>query len=168
MPVLCATVCILLLLPLTSLSCNSTKSLKSISEDYKPTIQPELRKAIEDINMLLTNPTCPEIKYKPNLSCTSENIISVSFCLYHQSIVPTLFNITCELKNRISRHIRLLIESVENSLVCFCPKPTRSKRSGNEKKKRDEHKKQVKFCRVKRLLSSLAECFEFLNVIANT
>lgn len=161
MPLFCPRLHILLLLPLTALSCSSTKSLTDIAGDYKSIIETELLNEIENIGNSLKNRSCSNSEAK--LSCSSDRT----------TIVTTLFTITCRMKNLDVRYTTRLAESIQLSVICPCPEksikePKRSGKTPRNEKHKPKKRGKKKLCRAKTLLSSLAECYHLLNTILST
>lgn len=158
MPLLCASVCILPLLPLFALSCNSTKSLKELGNDYKATIHVELNH--KSMRLWLTNSSCSDLKHRPQTRCMYSD----------PNIVTSLFNITCGMKNLNLPGTTQLLESVQLSVDCYCPEKIKEpKRRGREyRQHRQKHRRKHKLCRAKMFLSAMAECYEVLNSLPET
>lgn len=153
MPLLCSSLCVLLLLPLMTLSCSSTKSPKEIEGDYKATIQTELVSTTQRVGNLLQNTSC--LDQRDHQKCTSN----------YRCVVTDLFNAACKMKNLSLLQTTQLVDSVQLSLHCPCPdKPSRKPkdRSRAFRKTRQEQKKR-KLCQAKAFLTTIAECYELLN-----
>lgn len=165
MPLLCISLLVLLLLPL-SLSCDSSP-LDKISSDYMRIIQTQLQSTREEITTLLQNANCSVHRHQPR-SCTPGNASSVN----------VLHTLTCKMKNLPlsypNARIKSLISSVLSSMRCSCPeKPTKKpnvnskrRRAATRRRRNDRTKKGKetrKFCRAKAILSAMTECYEMLN-----
>lgn len=141
MPLLCISLCALLLLPLT-LSCDSRKPDKDIVCGFKQTVQIELDWTKDRIAELLknSNSTCRTQK-RPN--CTSNTT----------DFVTPLFKLACRMTN-LSTDTKNLALSVLVSMNCSCDQ------DGRKRKKRENNRK---LCKAMAFLSNMDECYQLLN-----
>lgn len=148
MPLLCISLLVPLLLPLSmSLACEH-KSPKEVSDEYEM-IEALLNDAMENINASLQNSSvCLKMKYTPQ-SCASNNT----------DLVEILHTLNCEMDKVGLPETDKLSDWVGQSDLCPCQKKTKT--PGKRGKGRIRRKR----CKVKMILSNIADCYMMLNAM---
>ncbi|KAM8822763.1 uncharacterized protein AB9W97_005012 isoform 2-T2 [Spinachia spinachia] len=165
MPLLCISLLVLLLLPL-SLSCDSKRPPKELQEDYKMIVETDINKANENISNLLQNSSCPALKQQLH-NCTADI----------REFVSSLHLLTCKMRKLSTSPTDEVVRSILNSLRCPClEKPTkepteRLKKKTAKRPRRNQLKTKrepKKLCRSKAILSAMTRCYQMLNSMLMT
>ncbi|KAM4543827.1 uncharacterized protein V3H82_021675 [Fundulus diaphanus] len=154
MPLLCISLLVLVLLPL-SLSCDR-KTPAEVRDRFSETVETYMSNTRE--NLTSENHSCDKVKHKPP-NCTTEN----------PDIVGTLLLQACEMMGLRLPQTKALATVVQDSIDCPCPKgstkgvrpsmrPTRRRTTGSR-----EEKRKKKICKANAILSSMTVCYQKLN-----
>lgn len=148
MPLLCISLLVPLLLPLSmSLACEH-KSPTEVSKDYK-TIEAVLKNTIHNITTLLRNSSvCLKMKYTPH-SCASNNT----------DLVQILHTLHCDMMYVGLPETKFLGEPMGRSVMCRC------RRNRTQTPDRRGKGKIRRRCKVKMILSSISHCYMMLNAM---